>query len=60
MLRDIGRDPNSQITFEDFTKIMTAKMGDRNSREEIGKVLKFESEFMVHVKGDVFPKILLL
>ena len=38
MLRDIGRDPGSQITFEDFTKIMAGKMGDRNSREEINKV----------------------
>jgi Ca2+-binding EF-hand superfamily protein len=38
MLRDIGRDPQSQISFDDFLKIMTPKMGDRNSREEINKV----------------------
>lgn len=39
MLRDVGKDPQSQISFDDFTKIMSGKMGDRNSREEINKVI---------------------
>lgn len=44
MLRDVGRDVQSQITFDDFTKIMTGKMGDRNSREEINKIFKLFDE----------------
>lgn len=37
-LRDVGKDATSQINFEEFIKIMTGKMGERNSREEINKV----------------------
>ncbi|CAD7946054.1 unnamed protein product [Amoebophrya sp. A25] len=44
MLRDVGRDVQSQITFDDFQKIMTGKMGDRNSREEINKIFKLFDE----------------
>jgi len=44
MLRDVGRDVQSQISFEDFAKIMTTKMGDRNSREEINKIFNLFDE----------------
>jgi len=44
MLRDIGRDPSQPISYEDFCKIMSGKMGSRNSREEILKVFKLFDE----------------
>ena len=44
MLRDIGREPNSQISFDDFSRIMGGKMGDRNSREEINKIFRLFDE----------------
>lgn len=56
MLRDVGRDVSSQITFEDFVNIMTGKMADRNTREEINKVGGLRTncipKSLLHVGGD--------
>ena len=38
MIADIDRDEQGSISFDDFTEIMTGRMGDRDSREEIAKV----------------------
>merc|ERR1712194_508810 len=43
-LRDIGKDASSQIKLDDFVKIMTGKMGERNSREEINKIFALFDE----------------
>jgi len=44
MLSDIDKDANSQITYDDFLKLMAGKMGDRDSKEEIQKVFKLFDE----------------
>eukprot|EP00954_Amorphochlora_amoebiformis_P027848 1388324-Amorphochlora_amoeboformis.AAC.1 len=40
MLDDIDKDGNSEITLEEFTKMMSGKMGSRDTREEILKVFQ--------------------
>jgi len=44
MIRDVGKDVTSQLTFDEFQKIMASKMGDRNTREEINKIFKLFDE----------------
>ncbi len=38
MIADIDRDEQGTVSFDDFQEIMTGRMGDRDSREEIAKV----------------------
>ena len=38
MIEDIDRGEQGSISFDDFQGIMTGRMGDRDSREEIAKV----------------------
>merc|ERR1711871_1338348 len=38
MINDIGKDGSGTIDFNEFPNMMTARMGDRDSREEIIKV----------------------
>ena len=42
MISDIDKDGSGTIDFEEFLQMMTAKMGERDSREEImkGKILR--------------------
>lgn len=44
MLADIDKDANADITLDDFIRMMTGKMGDRDSHEEIMKVFKLFDE----------------
>ena len=39
MLSDIHKEPTDNIDFHEFTLMMTGKMGERDSEEEILKVL---------------------
>ena len=39
MIADIDKDGSGTIDFEEFLSMMTAKMGERDSKEEILKVL---------------------
>ena len=38
MIVDINKEEQGAITFDDFTEIMTGRMGERDSKEEIAKV----------------------
>ena len=40
MIADIDKDGNGTIDFEEFPAMMTAKMGERDSREEIMKAFR--------------------
>merc|ERR1712086_832214 len=40
MINDIGKDGSGTIDFNEFLNMMTARMGDRDSREEIVKVFR--------------------
>eukprot|EP00955_Chlamydomonas_euryale_P069233 360365-Chlamydomonas_euryale.AAC.8 len=40
MIADIDKDGSGTIDFEEFLQMMTAKMGERDSREEIMKAFK--------------------
>ncbi len=40
MIADIDKDGSGTIDFEEFLQMMTAKMGERDSREEIQKAFK--------------------
>merc|ERR1711916_397332 len=40
MISDIDKDGNGDIDFEEFLGMMTAKMGERDSREEILKAFR--------------------
>jgi len=40
MIADIDKDGNGTIDFEEFLAMMTAKMGERDSREEIMKAFR--------------------
>ncbi|KAI8474007.1 MAG: caltractin-like protein [Monoraphidium minutum] len=40
MIQDIDKDGSGTIDFEEFLQMMTAKMGERDSREEIIKAFK--------------------
>ena len=40
MIADIDKDGNGTIDFEEFLQMMTAKMGERDSREEILKAFR--------------------
>ena len=40
MIADIDKDGNGTIDFEEFLTMMTAKMGERDSREEIMKAFR--------------------
>jgi centrin-1 len=45
MVQDIDKDGSGQIDFEEFLDMMTAKISDRDSREDINKVFAmFDSE----------------
>ncbi len=44
MLSDLDKDVNGQISFDEFTGMMTGKMGDRDSVEEITKVFHLFDE----------------
>merc|ERR1712182_31199 len=44
MLSDIGRDPAQSINFDDFCEVLSGRMGDKNSREEIDKVFALFDE----------------
>jgi len=41
---DLDKDLNSEVTLEEFVKMMSPRMGDRDSREEIEKVFKLFDE----------------
>jgi Ca2+-binding EF-hand superfamily protein len=38
MISDIDKDSNGSIDFEEFLDMMTAKMSDKDTREDINKV----------------------
>ena len=40
MIADIDKDGNGTIEFDEFLAMMTAKMGERDSREEIMKAFR--------------------
>ena len=40
MIADIDKDASGTIDFDDFLTLMTAKMGDRDSGEEIAKAFR--------------------
>lgn len=40
MVADIGKDSSGVIDFDDFSTMMTAKMGERDSGEEIAKAFR--------------------
>lgn len=40
MISDIDKDGSGTIDFEEFLQMMTAKMGERDSREEIMKAFR--------------------
>ena len=40
MIADIDKDDSGTIDFEEFVQMMTAKMGEKDTREEIMKVFK--------------------
>lgn len=44
MLDNVGKDPSQEITFEEFLKMVTPRMGERDSAEEILKVFKLFDE----------------
>jgi centrin-1 len=45
MISDIDRDGNGSIDFEEFLDMMTAKISDRDSKEDVGKVFAlFDAE----------------
>jgi centrin-1 len=39
-LQDVDKDGSGAIDFEEFLQMMTAKMGDRDSKEEIMKAFR--------------------
>ena len=41
MIADIDKDGNGSIDFEEFLDMMTAKMSDKDTREDIQKVFNF-------------------
>jgi centrin-1 len=41
---ELDKDLNQEVTLEEFVKMMTPRMGDRDSREEIEKVFKLFDE----------------
>lgn len=45
MINDIDKDGSGQIDFNEFLAMMTAKIGDKDSKEDIAKVFKlFDAE----------------
>ena len=44
MIADIDKDGSGTIDFEEFLQMMTAKMGERDSREEIMKAFRLFDE----------------
>ena len=40
MMHEVDKDGSGTITFEDFLKLMTAKMGERDGKEEILKAFR--------------------
>ncbi|CEL92930.1 unnamed protein product [Vitrella brassicaformis CCMP3155] len=40
ILAEIGKDPTAAINYEEFQEIMSGRMGEKDSREEIMKVFK--------------------
>lgn len=40
MIADIDKDGSGTIDFEEFLQMMTAKMGERDSKEEIMKAFR--------------------
>ncbi len=52
MIADIDKDGNGTIDFEEFLQMMTAKMGERDSREEILKAFRlFDDDETVRSMG---------
>jgi centrin-1 len=52
MIADIDKDGNGTIDFEEFLQMMTAKMGERDSREEILKAFRlFDDDETVRDTG---------
>ncbi len=50
MISDIDKDGSGSIDFEEFLDMMTAKISDRNSKEDIAKVFAlFDAEGKGHV-----------
>mmetsp|Transcript_50318 Transcript_50318/g.110053 ORF Transcript_50318/g.110053 Transcript_50318/m.110053 type:complete len:183 (+) Transcript_50318:56-604(+) len=44
MMADIGKDPSAPISFDDFQEIMSSRMGEKDSREEIMKIFSLFDE----------------
>jgi len=44
IFEELDKDLNQEVTLEEFVKMMTPRMGDRDSREEIAKVFKLFDE----------------
>ena len=56
MIADIDKDGSGTIDFEEFLQMMTAKMGERDSREEIMKAFRlFDDDETVRVPPAAAP-----
>lgn len=53
MISDIDKDGNGSIDFDEFLDMMTAKISDRDSKEDVSKVF---SLFDVESKGTITLK----
>lgn len=40
MMKDLDKDGNDQVSFEEFLNMMTAKMSDKDTREDLEKVFR--------------------
>lgn len=59
MIADIDKDGSGTIDFEEFLQMMTAKMGERDSKEEIMKAFRlFDDDETVSIFGGPLNHIL--
>lgn len=64
MIADIDKDGSGTIDFEEFLQMMTAKMGERDSKEEIMKAFRlFDDDETVSGRfmlpsSELLPKVL--
>lgn len=56
MIADIDKDGSGTIDFEEFLQMMTTKMGERDSKEEIMKAFRlFDDDETVSILKDCTP-----